>query len=68
MLWDSKTARLDGYSTGQVQATAIAQATTTALTSNVAAINALNFMPSFQFATGNAGNAVTIQGYSLERY
>lgn len=67
--WDSSTNRLDGYSIGQHQATSLAQTTlSNPLSSGVTAVNALNFLFSFQFATGNAGNSVTVQEAGIERY
>lgn len=67
MIWDSGLARLDGYTVGTSNATLLDLTATSAVSSGVAAVSALNFMPSVTFATGNAANALTVQEFSLER-
>ena len=69
VLWSSAVNRLDGYTTGITAANALYPfATVTApVTSGVATVNQLNFMPSFTFATANAANSVQISEFVIER-
>jgi hypothetical protein len=69
LTWDSSLVRIDGYTQGQTLATVLAITTIgTPVTSGVATFNQLNFMPSVTFATGNAGNSLTIQEFVIDRY
>jgi hypothetical protein len=69
LMWDSTVAKLDGTHIGQVNNATVAFANVgTQLTSGVASSQALNFLVSFTFATGNAGNSVTVKEFSMERY
>jgi hypothetical protein len=68
-LWDSSSKILQGYRSGIYTSTStgtfLALTATTNLTS-ISTISALNFMPSFTFATGGTNN-VTVQEFSIER-
>lgn len=69
LIWSSVNATLGGTVTGIRNAsTLVSLASISApLSSNVAAVSALNFMPSFTFATGNAGNFVQVSEFVIER-
>jgi len=72
VLWDSSSSILqsfvnNGYYTSTATGTLIAAAAGTNVTS-ISAVSALNFLPSFTFATGNAANAVTLQEFCIDRY
>lgn len=69
LFWSSAVARLDGYVNGvQNTSTLIAQAAISApLSSGVAAVNQLNFMPSFTFSVANAANSVQLSEFVIER-
>lgn len=69
LLWSFANGTLGGLVNGFRNAsTIIAQATISAPNSTtVAAVSALNFMPSFTFATGNAGNSVQVSEFVIEQ-
>src|SRR5271163_2552728 len=69
LLWSFANATLNGVVGGfRNQSTIIAAATISAPNSTtVAAVSALNFMPSFTFATGNAANSVQVSEFVIER-
>jgi hypothetical protein len=67
--WDSMVAKLDGGHVGSVNNAVVTLAAVgTQLTSGVASSKELNFMPSFTFATANAGNTYTVVEFCMERY
>lgn len=69
-LWDSSSKILAGQRSGLYTSTAtgtfLAITATTNLTS-ISTVSALNFMPSFTFATGGT-NSFTVQSFTIERY
>jgi hypothetical protein len=72
LLWDSTTATLTGFCSGQFNGAApIANAATTVLNSSstpvAPSMATLSFIPFFTFGTGNAANTVTIKEFLIER-
>jgi hypothetical protein len=68
LLWSAAVNRIDGWMAGIAAGTVLAPTVITApVTSGVTLATALNFLPSFTFATANAGNSVTISEFVVER-
>ena len=68
LIWSSAVNRIDGSAKYYLSGAFVAEAVLSApVTSGVTLANALNFLPSFTFATGNAGNSVQISEFVIER-
>jgi hypothetical protein len=68
LLWSSAVNRIDGYFSGIANGTLVNNTVVTApVTSGVTVASALNFLPSFTFATANAGNSIQLSEFTIER-
>jgi hypothetical protein len=68
LLWSATVNRIDGFMQGIAAGTLLAPTVISApVTSGVTLANALNFLPSFTFATGNAANSIQISEFVIER-
>ena len=64
LLWDSTSAKLNGWFLSDVNNVYTGAAAITAITS--LSVTNLNFIPAFTFGTSNAGNTVTIKEFLVE--
>lgn len=64
LIWDSTSAKLNGWFKSDVNNTFTADAAITAVTS--LSVTNLNFIPAFTFGTSNAGNTVTVKEFLVE--
>jgi hypothetical protein len=70
LMWSSSVARLDGIVWGVNNTSTLIDlgaVSSGGLSSGVATVNQLNFLPSFTFATGNAANSVQVSEFVFER-